>query len=68
MSYCEHSSFVRPSIVHPSAPLNNFSETPGSVFFKFNLEPSVNGGLKIFTNGLGPLIKMAVMPIYGKNT
>ena len=58
MSYCDHSS----SVVRPSTPLNNFSaETPGPIFFKFLLDPSVNGGLKIYTNGIGPLIKMAAM-------
>ena len=31
------------------------------------MEPSVNGGLKICTNGHGLLIKMATMTIYGKN-
>ena len=30
------------------------------------MEPCVRGGLKIYTNGHGPLIKMAAMPIYGK--
>ena len=65
MSYCDHSS----SVIRQSSPLNNFSsETPGPIFFKFLLEPSVNEGLKIYTNGLGLLIKMASMPIYGKNT
>ena len=64
MSYCDHSS----SIIRPSTPLNNFSETPGPIFFKFLLVPFVNGGLKICTNGLSPLIKMTAMPIYGKNT
>ena len=57
LSYCDHSLSVSFS-----------SETPGPIFFKFLLEPSVNGGLKIYTNGLGPLIKVAAMPIYGKNT
>ena len=31
------------------------------------MAPSVNGGLKVYSNGHGPLIKMAVMSIYGKN-
>ena len=64
MSYCDHSS----SVVRLSTPLNNFSsETPGPIFFKFLLEPSVNGGLKIYTNGLSLLIKLAAMPICTKN-
>ena len=29
------------------------------------MEPSVKRGLKISSNGHGPLIKMAAMPIYG---
>ena len=36
-------------------------------FFKLHVEPSVKGGFKIYTNGHGPLIKMAVMPLYDKN-
>ena len=49
--------------------LNNFSsEIPGPIFFKLNVEPSVKGGLKVCTNGHGPLVKMATMPIYGKNS
>ena len=70
MNYCDHSlSIVLQSIVSPSIPLNDFfSETPGPIFFKFRMEPFVNGGLKIYTNGRGPLIKMATMTIYGKNT
>ena len=56
-----------PSIVHLSTPLNDFSSvTPGPIFFKLYVEPCVKGGLKIYTNGHGPLIKMAAMPIYGK--
>ena len=61
-------SVRRPSVRRPPTPLNNFSsKTPGPIFFKFLLEPFLNGGLKICTNGLCPLIKMAAMPIYGKN-
>ena len=30
------------------------------------MEHSVNGGLKICSNGHGPLIKIAAKPIYGK--
>ena len=58
MSFCDNSSFI----FHPSTPLNNFSsETAQPIFFKFLLEPSVNGGLKIYTNGLVTLIKMATL-------
>ena len=62
-----------PSVVRPSTPLNGFFSNPpppppGPIFIKFHMEPSVNGGLKIYTNGHGPLIKLAVMTIYGKNT
>ena len=59
----------RPSsvVVRPSSPLNDFSsETPGPIFFKLHVEPSVQGRLKICSNGHGPLTKMAAMPIYGK--
>ena len=59
------------NVIHhpPSTPLNIvFSETPGPVFFKIHMKPSVNGVLKICTNGHGLLIKIAAMPIYGENT
>ena len=72
MSYCDHlPSVVRRclSIICPPTLLNDFSSvTCGPIFFKLLMEPSVKGGLKICTNGKGPLIKMAAMPIYGKNT
>ena len=52
-----------------SIPLNDFSsETPEPIFFKLHVEPSDKGELKICTNGQGLLVKMAAMPIYGKNT
>ena len=41
----------------------NFSETIAPVFFKLYEEPCDKGGLKIYTNGLGPLSEMAAMPI-----
>ena len=59
----------RPSVRRPSTHKNDFSsETPGPIFFKLHMEPSVKGGLKICTNGHGPLITMAAMPIYSENT
>ena len=65
MSYCDHLL----SVFCPSTPLNDFSsETPGPVFLKLHVAPSVKGGLKICTNGHSPLFKMAAMPIYCKNT
>ena len=71
MSYCDHLPFiVRPSVRRPS--VNTFerlsSESPGPIFFKLYDEPFVQEGLKIYTNGHRPLIKMADMPIYGKIT
>ena len=57
MIHCDHS----PSVCL-STPLNNFSsETPGPIFFKLHVEPSVKGGFKIFTNGY---CQMAAMPVY----
>ena len=59
-----HPSVCLPS-VSPPTPLNDFSsETPGPVFLKLY----VKGGLKICTNGHGPLIEMTAIPIYGKHT
>ena len=65
MNYCDH----LPSIICLSTLLNDFSsETSEPVLFKLHVEPSVKGGLKSCTNGHGPLIKVATMPIYGVNT
>ena len=61
-------SFIRPSSVRPSTHLNDFSETPGPIFFKLHMKPPVKEGLKIYINTHGPLIKMATVPIYNKNT
>ena len=69
MSHCDNlPSIFCQSIHHLSSPSNNFSsETRGPIFFKFNVEPSVEGGLKIYKNGHSQLIKKAAMLIYGKN-
>ena len=34
---------------------------------KFHVEPTWEGGLKIYINGPGHMTKMAAMSIYGKN-
>ena len=39
-----------------------------SIYGKTLCRPSIKGGLKMSTNGCDPLIKMAAMPICGKNT
>ena len=47
---------------------NDFSSgASGPVLRKFHLEPSWGREMKDCKNGCGPLIKMAAMPIYGKN-
>ena len=59
----------RPPVCRP--PVHTFehlSVTSGPIFFKLYVEPSIKGELKICSNGHGLLIKMAAMPIYGKNT
>ena len=69
-SYCDHlpSVIVCPSSVRPFTPLNDVSfVTPVPIFLKLLVEPCVKGGLKICINDHRPLIKMAAMPIYGKN-
>ena len=44
--------------------LNNFSsETIWPIFTKFHVDPNVETGLKVCSNGHAPL---TVMPIYGK--
>ena len=63
MSYCDH----LPSAVCMSTPLNHLSsETLEPIFFKLHVEPSIKRRLKIYSNGHGPLIKVAVMPKYAK--
>ena len=63
MSYCDH----LPSVVRPSTHLNDFSsEPPRPNFFKLHVESSVERGLKICSDGHGPIIKMAAMSIYNK--
>ena len=70
MITCRPSSSVRrlASVVRPSTPFNVFSSVIPGPIFKLHMESSVEGGLKIYTNGYGPLIKMVALPIYGKNT
>ena len=43
------------------------SETAWPIKPKFYGDPSWEGGMKIYINGLGHMIKMAAMSIYGKN-
>ena len=44
MSYCDHLTSV---IVHPSLhTFDDFSETPGPIYFKPYVEPTVEAGLK----------------------
>ena len=48
--------------------LNIFSsETALPIKAKFYVEPSWEGGTKVYINGPGDMTKMATMPIYGKN-
>ena len=64
--------YPSPMVFHPflrcmSTLLNNFSsETPGPIFFRLHVEPSVKEGLKICLNGQGLLIKIDPIPIYDK--
>ena len=52
----------------PSTILNVFSsETAWPIKAKFYVEPSWEGGMKVYINGPGHMTKMAAMPIYGKN-
>ena len=43
------------------------SETTGQIEAKFHMEPPWDEGTKVCSNGPGHMIKMAAMPIYGKN-
>ena len=48
---------------------NISSETTGPIEAKFHVEPPLDGETKVCSNGSGHMInlKMAAMPIYGKN-
>ena len=43
------------------------SETTGPIEAKFHMEPPLDGGMKVCSNGPGHMSKMAAMPRYGKN-
>ena len=43
------------------------SETTGPIEAKFHMEPPWDGGMKVCSNGLGHMTKIADMTIYGKN-
>ena len=43
------------------------SETTGPIEAKFHMEPPLDGGMKVCSNGPGHMSKMAAMPTYGKN-
>ena len=44
-----------------------FSETTGPIEVKFHVEPPLDRGTKVCSNGPGHMTNMAAMPIYGKN-
>ena len=43
------------------------SETAWPIKAKFYVEPTWEGGAKVYINRQGTMIKMAAMPLYGKN-
>ena len=45
-----------------------FLETAWPIEAKFYVEPPLDAGTKLWSNDLGHMTKMAVMPIYGKNS
>ena len=45
---------------------NISSETTGPIEAKFHMEPPLDGGTKVCSNGPGHRTKIAAMPIYGK--
>ena len=61
LSYVFHLSVCRPHSFNIS------SETAWPVKVQFHMEPPLNGGTKVYSNGPGHMTKMATMPIYGKN-
>ena len=55
----------RPSVVRPSFSKILSSETAWPIKAKFYVEPSWEGGTKVYINCPGHMTKMAAMPIYG---
>ena len=53
----------------PSSRFSNIfsSETTGPIEAKFHMESQWDGGMKVYTRGLGHMTKMTAMPIYGEN-
>ena len=45
-----------------------FLETVWPTEAKFYVEPPLDGGMEIWSKGLGHMTKMATMSIYGKNS
>ena len=43
------------------------SETGRPIEAKFHVESAWDGGMKVWSNGVGHMTNMAAMPIYGKN-
>ena len=54
---------------HSDSTFSNFFslETAWPIEAKFHVKPARDGGMKVNTNGLCHMTKMAAMPIYGKN-
>ena len=54
---------------HSYSTFSNFFllETARPIEAKFNVEPQWDGGTNICSNGPSHMIKMAAIPIYGKN-
>ena len=56
------------SVRHPSTSSKDFSsETTKPVSIKFHMQSPGKGRKRAYTFGPGHTIKMAAMPIYGKN-
>ena len=45
-----------------------FLETAGPVEVIFHVEPAPDWSMKLLLNGLGQMIKMAPVPLYGKKS
>ena len=54
---------------HSVSTFSNFFslETARPIEAKFHVDPPWDGGMKVCSNGSGPLPKMAAMPIHGEN-
>ena len=71
-SFCHGSRaayrMVASNVYRPSSTVSrNFSETTGPTSIKFHMQSPGKEGNKVYIFGVGHMVKIAAMPIHGKN-